>query len=75
MQTVLDIIQYIVDLGSYVFVPILMCIIGLIFGLKPSKAIKAGVTVGIGLIGVSIVSTQRQIPCHRSSMKWSRCWI
>lgn len=42
MQTVLDIIQYIVDLGSYVFVPILMCIIGLIFGLKPSKAIKAG---------------------------------
>ena len=57
MQTVLDIIQYIVDLGSYVFVPILMCIIGLIFGLKPSKAIKAGVTVGIGLIGVSIVST------------------
>ena len=57
MQTVLDIIQYIVDLGSYVFVPILVCIIGLIFGLKPSKAIKAGVTVGIGLIGVSIVST------------------
>lgn len=57
MQTVLDIIQYIVDLGSYVFVSILMCIIGLIFGLKPSKAIKAGVTVGIGLIGVSIVST------------------
>ena len=57
MQTVLDIIQYIVDLGSYVFVPILMCIIGLIFGLKPSKAIKAGVTGGIGLIGVSIVST------------------
>lgn len=57
MQTVLDIIQYIVDLGSYVFVPILMCIIGLIFGLKPPKAIKAGVTVGIGLIGVSIVST------------------
>lgn len=57
MQTVLDIIQYIVDLGSYVFVPILMCIIGLIFGMKPSKAIKAGVTVGIGLIGVSIVST------------------
>lgn len=57
MQTILDIIQYIVDLGSYVFVPILMCIIGLIFGLKPSKAIKAGVTVGIGLIGVSIVST------------------
>ena len=29
----------------------------LLFGLKPSKAIKAGATVGIGLVGVSIVST------------------
>lgn len=52
-----DIIQYIVDLGSYVFVPILMFIIGLIFGLGFLKALKAGATVGIGLIGVSIVST------------------
>ncbi|MFR4219841.1 MAG: hypothetical protein ACLT16_19770 [[Clostridium] innocuum] len=39
MQTVLDIIQYIVDLGSYVFVPILMYI-GLIFGLKPPRPSK-----------------------------------
>ena len=40
-----DIIQYIVDLGSYVFVPILMFIIGLIFGLGFLKALKAGATV------------------------------
>ncbi len=53
----MDIIAYIVNLGSYIFVPILMCVIGLLFGLKPSKAIKAGATVGIGLVGVSIVST------------------
>ena len=57
MQIVMDIIAYIVNLGSYIFVPILMCVIGLLFGLKPSKAIKAGATVGIGLVGVSIVST------------------
>lgn len=57
MQVVMDVISYIVNLGSYIFVPLLMCIIGLLFGLKPSKAIKAGATVGIGLVGVSIVST------------------
>ena len=57
MQVVMDIISYIVDLGSYIFVPMLMCLIGMLFGLKFSKAVKAGATVGIGLVGVSIVST------------------
>ena len=56
MQTVLDIIQYIVDLGSHASVQILMCIFGLFFGLKPYKASNAGVTVGIESIGVIIVS-------------------
>ena len=57
MQVVMDVIAYIVNLGSYIFVPMLMCVIGLLFGLKIPKAIKAGATVGIGLVGVSIVST------------------
>lgn len=29
MQVVMDVISYIVDLGSYIFVPMLMCLIGL----------------------------------------------
>ena len=53
----MDVIAYIVNLGSYIFVPMLMWVIGLLFGLKIPKAIKAGATVGIGLVGVSIVST------------------
>lgn len=57
MQVVMDVISYIVGLGSYIFVPMLMCLIGLLFGLSIPKAIKAGATVGIGLVGVSIVST------------------
>lgn len=57
MQVVMDVIAYIVNLGSYIFVPMLMCVIGLLFGLKIPKAIKAGATVGIGLVGVSIVAT------------------
>lgn len=45
MQVVMDVIAYIVNLGSYIFVPMLMCVIGLLFGLKIPKAIKAGATV------------------------------
>ena len=36
----MDVIAYIVNLGSYIFVPMLMCVIGLLFGLKIPKAIK-----------------------------------
>ena len=32
MQIVMDIIAYIVNLGSYIFVPILMCVIGFYLG-------------------------------------------
>ncbi|MFQ9997902.1 MAG: PTS transporter subunit IIC, partial [Anaerococcus obesiensis] len=55
MEFLQNALAYIVDLGSYIFVPILMMLLGLIFGLKLLDAIKSGATVGIGLIGVSIV--------------------
>ena len=55
MQILQDILGNIVNLGSYIFVPILMMVLGLIFGLKLLDSIKSGVTVGIGLIGVGIV--------------------
>lgn len=55
MQILQGILGNIVNLGSYIFVPILMMVLGLIFGLKLLDSIKSGVTVGIGLIGVGIV--------------------
>lgn len=55
MQVLQSILENIVNLGSHIFVPILMMVLGLIFGLKLLDAIKSGVTVGIGLIGVGIV--------------------
>ena len=50
-----EVLNYIIGLGSHIFIPILMIIIGLVFGLKPGKAIKSGTTMSIGLIGVGIV--------------------
>ena len=57
MDSLINVCQYFINLGNYIFMPILMCCIGLIFGLKLSKAIKSGAMMGIGLVGISIVMT------------------
>lgn len=51
----MQVIHFIMDAGSSVFMPIIILILGLIFGLKPGKAFKAGITVGIGFIGINLV--------------------
>ena len=47
--------DYILSLGGTVFVPIIMIVIGLIFRIPWLQAIKAGVTVGIGFVGMGLV--------------------
>lgn len=49
------ILQWFVDLGASVMLPILLFIFGMILGAKPAKAFKAGITVGIGFIGLNLV--------------------
>ena len=51
MEAILD---YILSLGSTVFVPIVLFVIGLIFGLGLFKSIKSGITVGVGFIGFNL---------------------
>ena len=48
-------INFVMDAGSSVFMPLIILILGLIFGLKFAKAFKAGVVVGIGFIGINLV--------------------
>lgn len=50
-----EIIHYILDLGSAIFLPIVMIILGLIVRLKPKKAIIAGITLGVAFTGMGIV--------------------
>ena len=54
MDVIMDGIQWFIGLGSTVL-PVIIFIIGLFFGLKPSKAFISGVTVGIGNIGLGLV--------------------
>ena len=44
------------SLGSSVFIPAIIIILGLILRMKPGKAVIAGLTIGIGFIGLSMVT-------------------
>lgn len=55
MEILQDVFSYISNLGSYVMIPIMITLVGLVVRLRVDKAVKAGITVGIGLIGLDIV--------------------
>jgi PTS system galactitol-specific IIC component len=53
MDVLLNVVNYIVNLGAAVFLPVIMFIIGLIFGLKPGKAFRSGLMLGIAFTAIS----------------------
>ncbi|NTV35529.1 MAG: PTS galactitol transporter subunit IIC [Anaerolineaceae bacterium] len=55
MQWLLDAISWIQGLGPTVMLPIVIFIIGLIFGAKPAKALRAAITIGVAFIGINLV--------------------
>ena len=55
MSAVMGVIQYILDLGPTVMMPIIVFVLSLIFGIKASKAFRAGITIGIGFIAINLV--------------------
>lgn len=57
MQIFQDIINYILNLGSAIFVPLIIFILGLIAGMKVKKAFMSAITLGIAFTGMSMVIT------------------
>lgn len=55
MQTILDFIQYIVDLGASVMLPIIIFVLGLILKQGVGKSLKSGLTIGVGFVGIGLV--------------------
>ena len=51
----MQIIQAIVNLGAAVMMPIIFFVVGVVFRLSIGKSFKAGMLVGIGFTGVSMV--------------------
>lgn len=48
--------SYIVGLGAPVMMPIIFTILGICIGIKPGKALKSGLLVGVGFVGLSIIT-------------------
>ncbi|MBO1306003.1 PTS galactitol transporter subunit IIC [Enterococcus sp. 669A] len=51
----MGVIQYIVDLGASVMLPIVILILGLVLGQGIGKSLRAGITIGIGFVGINLV--------------------
>lgn len=51
----MGVIKYIVDLGPSVMLPIVITVFALLLGQKPGKAVRSGILIGIGFIGIGLV--------------------
>lgn len=56
MSYFLGFFNYINNLGATVMMPIIICIMGCILGAGFGKSLRAGLTVGIGFIGLNLVT-------------------
>ena len=51
-----QVFSYIIGLGAAVMMPIIFTILGVCIGIKFSKALKSGLLVGVGFVGLSVVT-------------------
>ena len=55
MDILRTIVNYVLDLGAAVFVPLIMFLISILARLKLSKAVKAALTLGVAFSGMTLV--------------------
>lgn len=51
----LNAIQYVIDMGASVMLPIVIAMISVCIGIKVGKAIQSGLMVGVGFVGLSLL--------------------
>lgn len=51
-----EVFKYIIGLGASVMMPVIFTILGVCIGIKFGDALKAGLKVGVGFVGLSIVT-------------------
>lgn len=49
------VMEYLLDLGPSVMLPIVIMVLALILRQKPGRAIRAGIMIGIGFVGIGLV--------------------
>lgn len=48
-------INYIIDMGASVMLPIVIAILSIIMGVKVGKAIRSGLMIGVGFVGLGLI--------------------
>lgn len=55
MDMILSVVQYFIDLGAAVMLPLVIFVIAILLGTPISRAVKSGISIGIGFIGIGLV--------------------
>ncbi|MDO4679780.1 MAG: PTS transporter subunit IIC [Aerococcus sp.] len=55
MEAITQFLQGFVDLGASIMLPVIIFVFAIILKIKPGKAFTAGLTVGIGFVGLNLV--------------------
>lgn len=51
-KTLLDAVQFVLGLGPTVMLPLILFVLALFFKIKPAKALRSSLVVGIGFVGI-----------------------
>ena len=51
-----DVISYVIGLGAAVMMPVIFTMLGVCVGVRFSKALKSGLLVGVGFVGLGVVT-------------------
>ena len=51
-----EIFAYVIGLGAAVMMPVIFSVLGVCIGIKPAKALKSGLLVGVGFVGLGVVT-------------------
>ena len=55
LKAISDAIQYVIDMGASVMLPIVIAVISVCIGVKVGKAIRSGLMIGVGFVGLSLI--------------------
>ncbi len=56
MDNVQSVVSFILGLGASVLLPIIIFLLSIVFGAKPGKSIRSALMVGVGFIGIGLIS-------------------
>jgi PTS system galactitol-specific IIC component len=55
MESIQSFVQFFLNLGASVFLPVLIFLLAIAFGAKPGRSIRAALMVGVGFVGINLI--------------------